>query len=114
MNRGLRTLGRPFADKSLDATITRKEHLRMAEIKSRLERESLRQVRKDYPVPLGTLARFRDGHIPTDPKARAALRLPIYPKKSKLPFADRVRMSCSEKDAEGVLTFYEFLEGRLR
>jgi hypothetical protein len=98
----------------LGPKLTPDESKCMVEIKRRYENESLREIQNDYPgVSLGTLMRIRDGHVPTDPKIRAALKLSIHRKKPRLPFADRVRMSCGEADARGILAIYEFLNGRV-
>lgn len=86
--------------------------------------ESLRSIQRDYPVPIGTLARVRDGHVVVNPKLRLALRLPLYisvvpcsgcgdvhsyrPKECQLPFADRI--PADEPQREEILGMFEILK----
>ena len=100
--------------------MTHEERTRQREIKERCANgESLRSIQKDYPVPLGTLGRVRDGHVVEAPRLRHGLRLSLYimvsacwcgevhQKKHQRPFADRI--PSDEPDKRNILNMIEIL-----
>lgn len=101
---------------------TKKEMARREEILKRLETQNLRQIQKDYPASLGSLARFRDGHSPKSYKIRKALGLPVYQETEVCPecgivhskickpsFEKRLKQNCPE-DAKYILFYYRLLK----
>lgn len=98
--------------------MTKEERLLFHEINRRHKTESLRSIQKDFKISLGSLARFRDGHIPQKPEIRKALGLPAYlltqvcsvcnivhTKQCKPEFKDRL-IKNAPKDALNIYAIY--------
>ncbi len=106
--------------------MTEEERLLFQEINLRHKTESLRSIQKDFKISLGSLARFRDGHVPQKPEIRKALGLPAYlltqvcsvcnivhTKQCKPKFKDRLIKNVSLKEALSIYVIYSELYDRI-